>query len=279
METHEASMHPVTRTIIGGARDLSAADAFNGLYALQAYKARLAPTIASVDLICVPTAPTHYSVEAVLADPIVTNSRLGTYTNFVNLLDLCGIAVPAGKRQDGMPMSITLLAAAGRDGLAAALARDVQAAASTVLGATDWRLATSMPPTVVHEDKTIELAVVGAHLSGMPLNGQLKELGARFCQKTRTSASYRLYALANQTVPKPGLIRTSDGAGSSIEVEVWRLEPAAFGRFVAAIPPPLGIGTIELENGHRCKGFLAEAAGLQGATDITSYGGWRQYTS
>ncbi|TIW93590.1 allophanate hydrolase, partial [Mesorhizobium sp.] len=124
-EVNEAALHPVTRKIIGGARNLSAADAFRGFYALQAYKARLAPVIASVDLFCVPTAPTHYTVDAVLADPIATNSRLGTYTNFVNLLDMCGIAVPTGTRDDGLPMSVTLLATAGREGLAASVARDL----------------------------------------------------------------------------------------------------------------------------------------------------------
>jgi allophanate hydrolase len=259
METHEASMHPVTRHIIGGARKLSAADAFKGIYALQALKAKLAPVVASVDLICVPTAPTHYTVEQVLADPIATNSRLGTYTNFVNLLDLCGIAVPAGMRSDGRPMSVTLLAAAGKEGLAAALARDLHAA-------------TGLP-----HDGAIELVVIGAHLSGMPLNGQLKELGARFCRAAKTAPAYRLYALARQPVPKPGLLRVENGGGAEIDVEIWRLSADAFGRFVAAIPPPLGIGTIELQDGTAPKGFLVEHAGLAGATDISAYGGWRQY--
>ncbi|TIM61332.1 MAG: allophanate hydrolase, partial [Mesorhizobium sp.] len=157
MDVNEAAMHPVTRTIIGGARKLSAADAFKGLYALQAHKARLAPVIASVDLFCLPTAPTHYSLETVLADPIVTNSRLGTYTNFVNLLDMCGIAVPTGKRDDDLPMSVTLLAAAGKDALTATLASELHAASGLGLGATGWPMpafaAKSFDPT----DDLIEL--------------------------------------------------------------------------------------------------------------------------
>jgi allophanate hydrolase len=280
LETHESSLHPVTLKIIGGARKLSAADAFRGLYALQTLKTKLAPLIASVDLICVPTAPTHYTVEAVLADPVVTNSRLGTYTNFVNLLDLCGIAVPAGRRADGLPMSVTLLAAAGKDSLTASLARDIQAAAGTTLGATPWqldRLGAAAPACSDGDD--IELAVVGAHLSGMPLNRHLKELGAKFCRATRTAPAYRLYALAGQVVPKPGLIRAANGDGASIDVEVWRLGAAEFGRFVAAIAPPLSIGTLELEGGGVCKGFLVEPAGLEGATDISEYGGWRAFSS
>ncbi|BCH18575.1 MULTISPECIES: allophanate hydrolase [unclassified Mesorhizobium] len=279
MDVNEAAMHPVTRKIIGGARKLSAADAFKGLYALQAYKARLAPVIASVDLFCVPTAPTHYTIGAVLADPIVTNSRLGTYTNFVNLLDMCGIAVPTGKRDDDLPMSVTLLAAAGKDALTATLASELHAASGLGLGATGWAMPAFAAKSFDPADDLIELVVVGAHLSGMPLNGQLCALGARLSRSARTVASYQLYALAGQSVPKPGLVRVADGNGKSIDVEVWRLSPDAFGRFVAAIPPPLGIGTIELDDGTSAKGFLVETAGLSRAIDISAYGGWRSFVA
>ena len=270
-------MHPVTRQIIGGARRLSAADAFNGLYALQAYRKKLAPVIASVDLFCVPTAPTHYTVAAVLADPVATNSRLGTYTNFVNLLDMCGIAVPTGKRSDGLPMSVTLLAPAGKDHLTAALARDIHEASGLALGATGWPQQARPASTAGSDDGMIELAVVGAHLSGMPLNCQLREIGAHFSRSTKTLPSYELYALAGQATPKPGLVRVAEGSGAAIDVEVWRLTPDAFGRFVAAIPMPLGIGTVMLEDGTAPKGFLAEAAGLKDAIDISHYGGWRNF--
>lgn len=278
---HEASLHPVTRQIIGGARDLSAVDAFRGLYALQDYKQKIAPLIASFDLICVPTAPRHYTVEEVLAEPVATNSRLGTYTNFVNLLDLCGMAVPAGARRDGLPMSVTLLARAEHDGLVAALGRDLQAAADRPLGATGWR----PPPASAHLDvgaddsDSIDLVVVGAHLSGMPLNWQLTELGARFRRAGLTEASYRLYALAGQSVPKPGLVRVQDDRGAKVAVEIWQLSPSAFGRFVADIPPPLAIGTVALDGGASAKGFLVEPAGLEGAVDITEYGGWRNFAA
>jgi allophanate hydrolase len=279
MEAYEASLHPVTRRIIGGARKLSAADAFKGLYALQAFKAKLAPVIASVDLFCVPTAPTHYAVEAVLADPIETNSRLGTYTNFVNLLDMCGMAVPAGRRSDGLPISVTLLASAGKDHLTAALARDIHAKSGLTLGATAWTLPESPLRQPSGEGAAIEVAVVGAHMAGMPLNGHLKELGAQFCRAVKTAPAYRLYALAGQSMPKPGLMRVSNGGGAVIDVEVWRLSADAFGRFVAAIPPPLGIGTVLLEDGTAPKGFLVEAAGLDGATDISRFGGWRNFVA
>jgi allophanate hydrolase len=279
IESNEDSLHPVTRKIIGGARKLSAADAFRGLYALQALKVKLAPIIASVDLLCVPTAPTHYTVDAVLADPIITNSRLGTYTNFVNLLDLCGIAVPCGKRSDGLPMSITLLAPAGKDDLSATLARDLHAMSGLSLGATGWRQPPELAAPLANEDGEIELVVVGAHLSGMSLNGELRKLGARFSRAVKTAPVYRLFALSGQATPKPGLVRSDDGCGSSIEVEVWSLPPMGFGRFVAAIPPPLGIGTVALADGTSPKGFLVETAGLQGAVDISSLGGWRAYSN
>jgi allophanate hydrolase len=277
MESHEASLHPVTRTIIGGARKLSAADAFKGLYALQALKKKLEAVIATVDVFCVPTAPTHYKVEDVLADPITTNSRLGTYTNFVNLLDLCGIAVPCGTRTDGLPMSVTLLAPGGKDDLTALLARDLHKLSNLKLGATGWPQTLVEKPIDTSDETGIELAVVGAHLSGMPLNHQLQTLGARFCRAVKTAACYQLYALAGQSIPKPGLLRTSEGEGTAIEVEVWSLSADSFGKFVAAIPSPLGIGTLSLADGTSPKGFLVETAGLVGATDISHCGGWRSY--
>ncbi|WP_349435506.1 allophanate hydrolase [Pararhizobium sp. A13] len=274
-DASEASFHPVTRKIYGGARSLSAADAFNGFYALQALKQRVAPVIASVDLFCVPTAPHHYTRGELEAEPIRENSRLGTYTNFVNLLDMCGIAVPTGKRKDGLPSSVTLLAASGKDGLTARLARDIHALSGMTLGATGWRLPAAPAPLEPLESGPIDLAVVGAHLSGMPLNGQLRALGARFSRVARTTNAYRLYALAGQTPPKPGLIR--ENAGEAIDLEIWKLMPEAFGLFVAAIPSPLGIGTIQLSDGTSVKGFLTEPAALEGAHDISRYGGWRAY--
>ena len=278
-DAHEDTFHPVTRSIYGGAKALSAADAFNGLYALQALKKKLAPVIGSVDLFCVPTAPRHFTVAELEAEPIRENSRLGTYTNFVNLLDMCGIAVPTGKRPDGLPASVTLLAPAGKDGLTATLARDLHAASGLTLGATGWPLpAPTEAPPVVTADDLIDLVVVGAHLSGMPLNQQLIALDGKFSRTARTSGDYRLYALAGTVPAKPGMLKVAQGQGSEIEVEIWRLPPAAFGRFVAAIPSPLGIGTISLSDGTSAKGFLCEQIALEtGANDISRYGGWRAY--
>lgn len=281
-DTHEDSFYPVTRKIYGGAKSLSAADAFRGLYALQALKKTVTPLIASVDLFCVPTAPRHFTCAELEAEPIRENSRLGTYTNFVNLLDMCGIAVPTGTRSDGLPASVTLLAPFGKDGMTAALAATIHAKSALTLGATGWNQPTreaSRQEFDPAEAGQIDLVVVGAHLSGMPLNVQLRDLDARFVRTTTTAADYQLFSLAEQTPAKPGLVRCASNTGTAIEVEVWRLSAKAFGTFVAAIPPPLGIGTILLADGSRTKGFLVENIGLKGATDISQYGGWRHFVT
>ncbi|WP_112608371.1 allophanate hydrolase (plasmid) [Rhizobium sp. WW22] len=276
-DAKEASFHPVTRGIYGGAKQLSAADAFKGLYALQALKQKVAQLIASVDLFCVPTAPTHYTHADLEAEPIRENSRLGTYTNFVNLLDMCGIAVPAGIRSDGRPASVTLLTSSGRDGLTASLARDIHASSGLTLGATGWLQPKPNDTISVDEAGLIDIAVVGAHLSGMPLNAQLLALDSRFLRKARTSDCYRLYVLPGQKPAKPGLIRVPQATGGQIDVEIWQMTPAAFGQFVATIPSPLSIGTLFLSDGTSTKGFLVEATAIADATDITHYGGWRTY--
>ncbi len=218
----------------------------------------------------VPTAPRPYTIAEVEADPIRLNSRLGTYTNFVNLLDLCAIAVPSGLRADGLPSSVTLIAPAGADGLIAGVAAAIYARASTSVS--------PPPPTRARPPSgRVEIAVVGAHLSGLPLNRELVELGAAFSREVETTPDYRLFALAHSSPAKPGLLRVGDGAGAAIKAEVWTLEPAAFGAFVARIPAPLGIGSIRLKEGGSVKGFLVEAEAVKAAEDVSRFGGWRAY--
>ncbi|MCF1465507.1 allophanate hydrolase [Agrobacterium vitis] len=269
------SFHPVTHKIYSAAKTLTAADAFSGMYRLQALKQQLAPVIASVDVICVPTAPTHYTLADLEAEPIKANSRLGTYTNFVNLLDMCGIAVPTGPRGDSLPSSVTLLAPFGADGLTAALGSALHNRLGTTVGATGWPLPQAPEKSVEKAEGLIPVIVVGAHLSGMPLNHQLTSLNARFLRAGTTSASYKLFALPNQTPPKPGLVRVEEGA--AIAVEIWQLTPAGFGQFVNMIPSPMCIGTVFLDDGSSAKGFLVEPSAVEGAEDITHLGGWRAY--
>jgi allophanate hydrolase len=262
IETSPEAFHPTTLKIIGGAKGLTAVGAFEAMYRLADLRRAAAATIDAVDCLAVATVPRMYTVAEVEADPIALNSNLGTYTNFVNLLDLAAISVPVGTRSDGLPSSITLVGRAGTDaalaGIAAALTGEIAAS-----------------PQRASADR-IELAVVGAHLSGLPLNHELTALGGTFLRAAETTPDYRLFALPDTTPPKPGLLRAG-GSGAAIAVEVWSLDAAAFGTFVSRIPSPLGIGTLRLADGTEAKGFLVEAVAVEGARDISSFGGWRNF--
>ena len=270
------AIHPVTRDIIAPGARLTATETFSALYRLQVMRKVAERIMANFDAMVLPTAPTIYTTAQVLADPIVLNSRLGTYTNFVNLLDLCGLALPASFRPVGLPFGITLLAPAGRDALLASIGRVFHADTRLGVGAkhTAQPPLASLPASIGRDD--IPIAVVGAHLSGMALNGELKALSGRLIEAATTAPDYKLYAL--ETVPpKPGMLRVEPGAGTPIKLEIWALSASAFGKFVAAIPPPLSIGTIRLADGRNVKGFIVEPAALEGARDISAFGGWRAY--
>jgi allophanate hydrolase len=275
IETDPAALHPVTRAIIEGARKFDAVCAFEAFYKLAVLKRTTEAAWRDFDVMLVPTLPRLYTVEEALSDPVRLNSRLGTYTNFVNLLDLAAIAVPAGMRGDGLPSSLTFVAPAGADGMLAGLAAGVQARSGAPMGATG--LLPAPAPALEAAPGRIELVAVGAHLTGLPLNRELTELGARFVREVETTRDYRFYALPGTKPPKPGLLRVGDGEGGAIKGEIWSLDAAAFGAFVARIPPPLGIGTLRLADGGAAKGFLVEAEATHGAEDITALGGWRAY--
>ena len=269
IENNPEALLPVTRSIIEGARKFDAVAAFEAFYRLADQKRKTSGVWSEFDAMLVPTAPRLYTVAEVEADPIRLNSRLGTYTNFVNLLDLAAIAVPSGVRGDGLPSSVTLIAPAGADGLIAGIAAAIQTRS-------DLSASPSLAISPVPSDR-IEIAVVGAHLSGLPLNRELVELGASFSREVETTADYRLFALPGSSPPKPGLLRVGDGAGAAIKAEVWTLDPAGFGAFVAKIPAPLGIGNIRLKDGGSVKGFLVEAEAVKAAEDVSHFGGWRAY--
>ena len=272
------AIHPVTREIAAGGARLTAADTFAALYRLQALRRIAERAFANIDALVLPTAPTVYSTAQVLANPIELNSRLGTYTNFVNLLDLCGLAVPAAIRPDEIPFGITLLAPAGQDARLASIGRVFQADTKLTLGARSVPQPPLADLSASLSGDEIAIAVVGAHLSGMALNGELKTLGGRLLEATVTAPDYRLYALDTMP-PKPGMLRVETGTGASIELELWALPPASFGKFVAAIPPPLSIGTVRLADGRGVKGFIVEAADIGGAREISAFGGWRAFVA
>lgn len=273
----EAAMHPITREIITSARRYSAADAFAGLYRLADLRKAAMTIWQQIDVLCVPSIPKVATLADIARDPTGVNSELGLYTNFVNLLDLSALAVPGRWRSDARPAGITLIAQRGGDHLLAALGARLHAEADVGIGATQQRPPLPLPTPPAAPAGYYEIAVVGAHMSGLPLNDELKRNGGVFVRATETERSYRFYALAGTKPQRPGLLRVAAHAGHAIAAEVWALPPAGFAAFVSGIPSPLGIGTLQLADGTTAKGFLVEHAGLVDAKEISSLGGWRAY--
>jgi allophanate hydrolase len=272
-------LHPVTRAIIEPAANITAADAFAGLYKL-AERRRITESVwQTIDMLAVPSIPTVYTVPEVQAEPILTNSRLGTYTNFVNLLDLCALAVPCAFRGDGRPAGLTLIAPHGRDGLLAGFGERLNEASGVTRGATGKAVPTPPRRPGAAPDGFMELAVVGAHMSGLPLNAQLISRGGIFLRKAVTQPTYRLFALPGGDPRRPGLLQVAREDGVLIELEVWALPSETVGSFLAGIPAPLSIGTLYLSDGTAPKGFLVEASATADAQDVSELGGWRAFLS
>jgi allophanate hydrolase len=275
----QAVIEPV-KTLLTPGMAVSGTDVFRAQTQLRTFAQRAAMMWKSIDVLLVPTAPTIYRIDEMLEDPIELNRRLGYYTNFVNLLDYAAVSIPSSIRTDQLPFGITFIGPAASDWQLASLAlRYEQSNRASPADSPEGSGALALP---AGSDSTkaavVNVAVVGAHLSGMPLNGQLTERGARLIQTTTTASTYRLYALANTHPAKPGLIRVED-SGKPIEIEIWQMPMAEYGSFVAMIPKPLGIGQIETCDGELVQGFLCEPSGLQGAQDISEFGGWRRYTA
>ncbi|OAN43027.1 allophanate hydrolase [Paramagnetospirillum marisnigri] len=271
---HPESALEVTRKIIMGGAGRSAVEAFRATYRLEELRQRAQAQWQRMDLLLLPTSGTIYRIDEVMADPIATNTNLGAYTNFVNLLDLCAVAVPAGFRPDGLPFGVTVMAPAFAESLAAEAAAELHRSAGLSLGATGHAMPAAR--AIPGEDaRLLRLMVVGGHLSGQPLNHQLTGLGARLVECGRTAPVYRLFALPG--LPRrPGMVRVAKD-GVAVEGEIWEMTPDAFGRFVAAIPAPLGVGSVEMADGSRVCGFLCEAVATEGTEDISSFGGWRAF--
>ena len=277
LASHTAALHPVTRTVLRDADRHSAVEVFEGLYRLKNLEQATRAAWRDMDLLLVPTTGTIFSIEQVLADPLALNTKLGHYTNFVNLLDLCALALPAGLRADGLPFGVTLIAPPLHDTWLCALGARYHRDLGGTLGATQFALPSASQAVAEAGTDEVALAVVGAHLSGLPLNRQLTERGARLLRACRTTPQYTLYALPNTQPPKPGLVFMGDTPGHAIEVEVWAVPLAAFGSFVAEVPPPLAIGTVTLDDGSQVKGFVCEGYAVRSAEDISRFGGWRAY--
>lgn len=276
LEAHPEHVHPVTRQVIESARRWNAVDAFEATYRLRSLQRRCAVEWKKMDALAVPTSGTIYTLAQIAAAPLQRNTDLGYYTNFVNLLDLCALAVPGPFRADGLPAGITLIAEAHGDRFLAAIGARFHRASAVPLGATRFHPPAVAPPATAAMTGHVLLAVVGAHLSGLPLNGQLTARGASLVETTRTAPCYCLYALPGGPPARPGLVRVGSG-GAAIDVELWAMPVDALGSFMAGVPAPLGIGTLRLANGREVKGFLCEAWAVAEARDITAYGGWRRY--
>jgi allophanate hydrolase len=273
-----AAMHPVVREIMAGGERFTAVDAWDAIYRLKALKARCDSIMAEVDVLLLPTAPTIFAIEEMEADPIRLNARLGTYTNFVNLLDYAAIAVPAGFRTDGLPVGVTFVAAPHQDVPLLRLAARWQTALGLPLGATGTPCPAMQTVASAVPSGRMRVAVCGAHMQGLPLNWQLTQRDGRLVARTLSAPRYRLYALPGGPPARPGMVKVAEG-GHAIEVEVWDVRAADFGTFVQGIPAPLGIGKVTLADGSEVPGFICETAGTAGAEDVTAFGGWRAYLS
>ena len=265
---------PVTRQIIEEGKSKAAADAFLSSYSLADLRVKCLEILRECDALLTPTAGKHFSIEEVAAEPISVNSQLGHYTNYMNLLDLCGVAVPGASTPSGRHFGVTLVADAFKDTRLLSIAHTLEGFLREPL-----QRSTEIIPGrgIEHQDLSeVAIAVCGAHMKDLPLNFQLTERNGRFVEAVKTANQYRLFALKGGPPARPGLIRDSS-SDTAIDLEIWSLPADTVGSFIMGIPSPLGIGTIEIEDGRRVLGFLCEHAGLDGAEEITALGGWRAY--
>ncbi|MCG7932538.1 MAG: allophanate hydrolase, partial [Candidatus Thiodiazotropha lotti] len=275
IDDNPEALFPVVREIIEPGKALQASSLFEAQYRLSGLKAICDRQLAAVDCLLTPTAGTCFTIEQMLQEPILRNSQLGYYTNFMNLLDLASVAVPTQMTASGLPFGITLVGDAFTDRALLSIAKRIHRQFELKIGASQYELQSTAQPSVGDYNK-IDVVVCGAHLQGLPLNWQLTERGATLKAKTETAPIYRMYALPGGPPARPGLI-LDEAAGEAIEVEVWSMPQSQFGSFVAAIPSPLGIGKLQLADGTEASGFICEPYAISNAEEITGYGGWKTY--
>jgi allophanate hydrolase len=247
------------------------------MYELERCRKAAAVQWEQMDVLLLPTAGTIYRIDQVEHEPIALNTNLGYYTNFVNLLDLCAVAVPAGFRSNGLPFGVSVIAPAGSDAQLLQLGARLHAAAGEGSGVGRHPLPNLPPLPRPQQAGHVRLAVVGAHLDGLPLNYQLTDRGAQLIETVLSADCYRLFALPETIPPKPGMVRVARGRGVQLELEIWEMSIEAFGDFVSIVPSPLGIGTIQLADGRSVHGFVCESIAVEGARDISEFGGWRAF--
>ncbi|MCG8083825.1 MAG: allophanate hydrolase [Candidatus Thiodiazotropha taylori] len=275
IDDNPQALYPVVREIIEPGKSLQASSLFKAQYRLSGLKAVCDRQLAAVDCLLTPTAGTCFTIEQMLEEPILRNSQLGYYTNFMNLLDLASVAVPTQMTASGLPFGITLVGDAFTDRALLSIAKRIHRQFELNLGASQYELQSASQPAV-GDHSEIDVVVCGAHLQGLPLNWQLTERGATLKAKTETAPIYRMYALPGGPPARPGLI-LDEVEGAAIEVEVWSMPQSQFGSFVAAIPSPLGIGKLQLADGSEASGFICEPYAISKAEEITGFGGWKAY--
>ena len=274
VDAQPEQVQPVIKQVLAGAKDKTAVAAFEALHTLQALKQQTLPLLRGLSCIVVPTAPRIYKIAEVLADPVQLNSNLGYYTNYMNLLDLCGVAIPSGFYANGLPFGITLFSEALSDWRLLSLAKLIEASLRNTVASNKTDYNGTKAETITKQYRRI--AVCGAHMQGLPLNPQLLSLGAKFHAQSQTSANYRLYALTHLSPERPGLIR-DEVNGQAIALELWDLPKENWADFIANLKSPLCIGSVELASGGWEYGFLCEDYPIGQALDITAFGGWRNY--
>lgn len=277
-EANAEAMDPTVARIVAGGNRFSAVDAFMAEYRLTEIRRRTDRILESVDFLLLPTAATIYTIAQIEASPVELNTNLGYYTNFVNLLDMAAVAVPAGMRKDGLPFGVSIVGEAFTDDGLLAMADRLHRELAITLGGSERLLSETLPlPVDATPNACVLMAVVGAHLTGQPLNWQLTSRKARFVRTVRTHADYRLYVIPGATPAKPGLVYSPGFAGAGIELEIWAMSEDTVGSLLNGIPAPLSLGTVRLEDGSSVKGFLCEPSGIVGAEEISHLGGWRAY--
>ncbi|MGG5283307.1 allophanate hydrolase [Pseudomonas viridiflava] len=272
MEENPAAVLPVIRAVLAKAPAVTGVETFRAQYRLQALKAICDKALEGLDCVVTPSIGRPVTSADLLAEPVLRNSELGYYTNFVNLLDYAAVAVPSTFMDNGLPWGVTLFGRAFTDQYLLSLADAFQRHTALPLISGN----TPPTPTTVARNDMARLVVCGAHLDGLALNGQLKQRGARLLEATQSSPDYQLYALAGGPPFRPGMVRVAEG-GVAIEVEVWELPSAELGSFLTGIPAPLGLGKVQLADGRWETGFICEPYGLEGARNISELGGWRAY--
>jgi allophanate hydrolase len=275
IDENPEAVFPVVREIIAPGGEPRATELFKAQYRLKALKQICDQQMKTVDCLLTPTAGRCFTIEEMLAEPILRNSQLGYYTNYMNLLDMSSVAIPTQIAGNGLPFGVTLVGPAFADRSLLSISKRFEKVFKLNVGASDIAKVETQVANVGSPD-TIDVLVCGAHLTGFPLNWQLVERGATLKSETKTAPVYKMYALAGGPPFRPGLILDED-EGAAIEVEIWSMPASQFGSFVNGIPAPLGIGKVKLADGSFVSGFICEPYGIDGAEDITSLGGWRAY--